>query len=57
MVQLRSSLPENKIGNALTFTFTGKLTGDTMSGELDMGEYLKAKWSAKKHRFGQGAQG
>jgi hypothetical protein len=25
-----------------------------MSGELDMGEYLKARWSAKRHGNGQG---
>ena len=42
------------IGNALSFTFTGKVEGDTMSGELDLGEYLKARWSAKRHRYGQG---
>ncbi|HEY2930966.1 MAG TPA: aminotransferase class V-fold PLP-dependent enzyme [Acidobacteriota bacterium] len=52
-VQLRSSLPERAIGNALSFTFTGKIEGETMSGGLDMGEYLKARWSAKRHRYGQ----
>jgi len=53
-VQLRSSLPERAIGNALAFTFTGKVESETMSGELDMGEYLKARWSAKRHRYGPG---
>src|SRR5262245_47817294 len=53
-VQLRSSLPERAIGNALSFTFTGKIENDSMSGELDMGEYLKARWSAKRHRSRQG---
>ncbi|MCI0388674.1 MAG: aminotransferase class V-fold PLP-dependent enzyme [Acidobacteria bacterium] len=51
-VQLHSSLPERAIGNALSFTFTGKVEDETMSGELDMGEYLKARWSAKRHRYG-----
>jgi D-glucosaminate-6-phosphate ammonia-lyase len=51
-VQLRSSLPERAIGNALNFTFTGKIDGDVMSGDLDMGEYLKARWTARRHRFG-----
>ena len=37
-VELRSSLPEQTIGNALNFTFTGKINGDTMSGDLDMGD-------------------
>jgi L-seryl-tRNA(Ser) seleniumtransferase len=53
-VRLQSRLPERAIGNALSFTFTGKVEGETMSGELDMGEYLKARWSAKRHRSGQG---
>jgi L-seryl-tRNA(Ser) seleniumtransferase len=50
-VQLRSAIGEQAYGNALTFTFSGKLAGDTMSGDLDMGEYLKAKWTAKRHEF------
>ena len=50
-VQLRSSLPEREIGKALSFTFFGKIIGDTMSGDLDMGEYLKAKWSTRKRQF------
>ena len=33
------------------FTFSGKVSGETMSGDLDMGEYLKAVWSAKKHQY------
>lgn len=53
-VQLRSSLPERAIGNALSFTFTGHVEGDTMSGDLDMGEYLTARWSAGRHRYAQG---
>ena len=36
-------------GAALTYRFTGKLAGDKMSGTLDMGEYLSAKWSASRH--------
>jgi D-glucosaminate-6-phosphate ammonia-lyase len=51
-VQLQSRLPERAIGNALSFTFTGKVEGETMTGELDMGEYLKARWSARRHRYG-----
>jgi len=38
-------------GDSLSFTFTGKVTGDTMAGDLDMDEYLKAKWSATRHPF------
>src|SRR5260370_33095334 len=50
-VELRSNLPEQSIGNALNFAFTGKINRDTMSGDLDMGEYLTARWSANRHRY------
>ena len=41
-------------GAALSYRFTGKLEGDKMSGSLDMGEYLGAKWTATRHAFGRG---
>jgi L-seryl-tRNA(Ser) seleniumtransferase len=47
-VALRSSVPENQIGNALSYNFTGTFQNGQMSGDLDMGEYMKAKWTAKK---------
>ena len=50
-VHISSSVGEVH-GAALTYRFTGKLTGDSMSGILDMGEYLGAKWTAKRHAFG-----
>jgi len=53
-VSIRSSVDETVIGNSLTFTFTGKVTGETMSGDLDMGEYLTARWSAKRYQYRQG---
>jgi L-seryl-tRNA(Ser) seleniumtransferase len=40
-------------GAAMSYRFTGKLEGDRMSGSLDMGEYLGAKWSATRHAFGR----
>jgi hypothetical protein len=40
-------------GAALSYTFTGKLEGDKMSGALNMGEYLGAKWTATRHSFGR----
>ena len=40
-------------GAALSYRFAGKLDGDTMAGTLDMGEYLRAKWTAKRHIFGR----
>jgi L-seryl-tRNA(Ser) seleniumtransferase len=35
----------------MTYTFTGTVAGETMSGDLDLGEYFKAKWSARKHQY------
>jgi hypothetical protein len=36
----------------MSYRFEGKLDGDTMSGALDLGEYLGARWKAKRHVFG-----
>jgi len=49
-VQISSSYTERH-GDALSFRFTGSVAGGSMSGALDMGEYLTAKWSAKKHDY------
>jgi L-seryl-tRNA(Ser) seleniumtransferase len=35
-------------GDSLSYRFTGTLSADTMRGALDMGEYLKATWTAKR---------
>lgn len=43
-------------GDSLSYRFSGKLAGDTMTGALDMGEYLKATWTAKRRASGQGRQ-
>jgi uncharacterized pyridoxal phosphate-dependent enzyme len=47
-VQIRSAWPESQ-GDSLNFTFNGTLAGDAIEGELDMGEYLKARFTAKRH--------
>ena len=52
-VQMSSSYTERH-GDSLMFTFTGKVSGDELSGVLDMGEYLTAKWSAGRHKFQRG---
>jgi L-seryl-tRNA(Ser) seleniumtransferase len=52
-VQISSSYTERH-GDALSFRFTGTVAGDSMSGALDMGEYLTATWSAKKHDYRRG---
>ena len=48
-VSLASSVTERH-GDALTYRFTGKAdaAGASMSGGLDMGEYLAAAWTARK---------
>lgn len=45
-VRLRSNYGGG--GDSLPYTFTGKASQDEMSGELDMGEYLGARWTAKR---------
>jgi len=52
-VQLSSNYSERH-GDALSFRFTGTVSGGDMSGALDMGEYLTAKWSATRHDFRRG---
>jgi len=46
-VRIRSTYTERH-GDALTFSFSGKIANDAMSGTLDMGEYLTAAWTAKR---------
>jgi hypothetical protein len=43
--QSRYTIP----GDAVTSIFYGTVSGDTMTGEIDMGEYVTAKFTAKKH--------
>jgi L-seryl-tRNA(Ser) seleniumtransferase len=45
-VRLTSSLPFE--GMHLSYAFTGTVSGDRMSGELDLGEYGRAQWKARK---------
>ena len=52
-MQLSSSYTERH-GDSLSFRFTGAVAGDTMTGTLDMGEYLAAKWTAKRHDYRRG---
>jgi L-seryl-tRNA(Ser) seleniumtransferase len=48
-VKLRSS--ERRPGDNVTFTFAGTLAGNTISGPVYMGEYLNAKFTAKRHDY------
>jgi hypothetical protein len=46
-VRIRSVYGEQH-GDALSFTFSGKVAGNEVAGTLDMGEYLAATWRAKR---------
>ena len=46
-VRIESEYREEN-GDALSFRFTGTVEGETVSGELDMGEYRGARWTAKR---------
>jgi seryl-tRNA(Sec) selenium transferase len=40
-----------KPGDGISYTFSGKVSGDTMSGDIHMGEYLTATFTAKKYVY------
>ncbi|HUS05258.1 MAG TPA: aminotransferase class V-fold PLP-dependent enzyme [Bryobacteraceae bacterium] len=46
-VSFRSTLPAS--GHVLTYEFEGRVRGDTMSGELGLGDYGRARWTARRH--------
>jgi hypothetical protein len=48
MVTLQSSV--RLIGDSIIYTFTGTVSGDKMSGNLFMGEYRSAKFTATKNK-------
>jgi D-glucosaminate-6-phosphate ammonia-lyase len=50
---LLTSIVTERHGDSLRYRFSGKVAGDTMSGTLDLGEYLSATWTARRHVFGQ----
>jgi seryl-tRNA(Sec) selenium transferase len=43
-----ASIVTERHGDALTYRFSGTVTGNSMSGSLDLGEYLGASWAARK---------
>ena len=49
-IQMRSTYAEEH-GDALSYSFSGKVSGDEISGTLDMGEYLLAAWTARRHQY------
>ncbi len=38
-------------GQTLSYEFAGTVTGDAMAGNINMGEYGMAKWSAERHQY------
>ena len=50
-VKLRSN--HNAVGDHITYWFSGKVDGDTLNGSIFLGEYLTAKFSAKRVKYDQ----
>lgn len=46
-VKIRSTIPI--VGNIIIYLFSGKVKGDVISGDIHMGEYLTAKFIAKRN--------
>jgi hypothetical protein len=46
-VKFRSTLPAD--GNVLTYSFAGSVSGDAIAGDVQIGEYGKARWRATRH--------
>ncbi len=51
-VKLRSTT--NERGDSVGFIFAGAISGDTISGAIYMGEYLNAKFTAKRYSYPAG---
>ncbi len=43
-------------GTGIGYEFTGKASGDTIVGTVDVGEYGKGKFTARRHLYGQRAR-
>tara|TARA_R110001606_G_scaffold56070_5_gene136095 strand:- start:380 stop:2011 length:1632 start_codon:yes stop_codon:yes gene_type:complete len=50
-VKLRSN--HNAVGDHITYWFSGKVDEDTLNGSIFLGEYLTAKFSAKRVKYDQ----
>lgn len=46
-VKIRSTIPI--VGNIIIYLFSGKVDGDVIAGDIHMGEYLTAKFTAKRN--------
>jgi L-seryl-tRNA(Ser) seleniumtransferase len=52
-VRISSTVGESH-GASISYRFIGRLEGNSMSGDLDLGEYLSARWTATRHSYGRG---
>ena len=43
-------------GQGLSYTFTGTVNGDRISGVVDMGEYGETSWTADRHKYQTGGR-
>jgi D-glucosaminate-6-phosphate ammonia-lyase len=50
-IKLRSTSAERGTGDSVNFIFSGAVSGDSISGPIHMGEYLTAKFTAKRHGY------
>ena len=48
-IQFRSAHPLE--GAGFHFEFVGRVSGEKMAGEVDLGEYGSAQWSAQRHSY------
>jgi len=48
---MRSATAERGSGDSVNFIFSGKVSGDSISGPIHMGEYLTAKFTGKRHPY------
>jgi D-glucosaminate-6-phosphate ammonia-lyase len=49
VVKMRST--DRSTGDSITFTFSGTVANDALAGEIFMGEYRTAKFTAKRHEY------
>lgn len=50
---MRVQITENPPGDILTFTFTGKVSGDSITGSVYLVEYGTAKFTATRYKYPQ----
>ncbi|NLN30051.1 MAG: aminotransferase class V-fold PLP-dependent enzyme [Bacteroidales bacterium] len=49
--QVKLSSTERLVADSVAYIFSGTLSGDTISGQIHLGEYLNATFTAKKNEY------